>query len=441
VLILGLLASGLLVTDNDVSPLEDSAPIELSMNLYRDGLVQIHYTLETNPSLARVNITLIGTISEDLIVKDENGILLDYKIFDGYITVDVLGSSFVHLVYYTSDLTSKISSLWILNFDAPVSSTLQLSRDATIINMNPSPMSIRSVEGCASLIMPSGSVSISYILGVVGTKEHALALRREAEAALSEFQAEGYNGSFAVAMLQKAKDAYDESQFVQAEEIAREVKEWLANTRAVIEAAEQALFVAENSIREAEDQSRTSSIEEARNELEAAREAIDSGNYGDAKLLAEDSIISSQSSEDESTSKLNPLLPLIVTIITFSLIFGLYWKRRVEPIPIEEEVVKKESPDIDLKLLFQENQNLRLDDKEVIRFIYTSGGGLFASELRKRFDLPKSSAWRMIRRLEREEIIVTRKVGRETYIQLCTKEDLLTTEGMEPSFQMVPQGS
>jgi uncharacterized membrane protein len=289
--------------------------------------------------------------------------------------------------------------------------------------------------------MPSGSVSISYILGVVGTKEHALALRREAEAALLEFQAEGYNVSYAVAMLQKAKDAYDESQFVQAEEIAREVKEWIANTRAVIEAAEQALFEAENSIRDAEDQSRTSSIEEAKNELEAAQKAIDSGNYGDAKKLAEDAILSSQSSEDESTSKFNPLLPLIVIIITFSLIFGFYWKRRVEPIPIEEDVVKQESPEIDLKLLFQENQNLRLDDKEVIRFIYTSGGGLFASELRKRFDLPKSSAWRMIRRLEREEIIVTRKVGRETYIQLCTNEDLLTTEEMEPSFQMVPQGS
>jgi len=47
----------------------------------------------------------------------------------------------------------------------------------------------------------------------------------------------------------------------------------------------------------------------------------------------------------------------------------------------------------------------------------------------------------MIRRLEREEIIETRKVGRETYIQISSRYVLLGIEGVEPSFQMVPGGS
>jgi len=96
---------------------------------------------------------------------------------------------------------------------------------------------------------------------------------------------------------------------------------------------------------------------------------------------------------------------------------------------------------VDLDLIFEENRFLRLDDKEVIRFIYESGNGVFASELRERFKLPKSSAWRMIRRLEREDIIETSKVGRETFIEISSRYVLLGTEGVEPSFQMVPGGS
>jgi hypothetical protein len=103
----------------------------------------------------------------------------------------------------------------------------------------------------------------------------------------------------------------------------------------------------------------------------------------------------------------------------------------VEPVEIGSE--PQEVVDVDLDLIFEENRFLRLDDKEVIRFIHESGGGVFASELRERFRLPKSSAWRMIRRLEREEIIETRKVGRETFIQISSRYILLGTEGVEPS--------
>jgi uncharacterized membrane protein len=61
-----------------------------------------------------------------------------------------------------------------------------------------------------------------------------------------------------------------------------------------------------------------------------------------------------------------------------------------------------------------------MDDREAVRFIASSGEGVFISELRERFDLPRSSAWRMVRRLEDMGVIGTEKVGRETFLKLKT---------------------
>ena len=436
VLVLSILVSG-----PSVHAQESSTPTELSLFLYADGIAQIDYELETDPILARVNITLIGTTYENLIVKDSEGVLLDYRIFGGYVTADILGSDTVNLDYYTPDLTSKIGSLWSLSFVAPINSNLQLPRGATIISLSPAPISIRTVEERASLTMPAGSVTISYMLGVVGTKDHALALRKEAETALEEFQAEGFNITPALAILQQAKDAYDEGQYVQSEELAREVKSWISETREAAQAADDAIKEAGFAIVAADDEKRTSLLEDAKDELEAARQAHDSGDYIDAKRLAEQAILTAQLSKTVAWFESIPVLPLIGAVASAPLIFVyLFRKRRIEPIQVEAEPVE-EGYEVDLDLLFQENQALRLDDKEVIRFIYESGGGVFASELRERFKLPKSSAWRMIRRLEREEIIETRKVGRETYIEISSRYVLLGTEGVEPSFQMVPGGS
>ncbi len=125
-------------------------------------------------------------------------------------------------------------------------------------------------------------------------------------------------------------------------------------------------------------------------------------------------------------------MPLIIAYI--------FKKWRAEPAEMaaEPEEVRY---GIDLDSLFRDHSALRMDDKEVLRFICESGGGVFASELRDRFDLPKSSAWRMIRRLEKEEAIETRMIGRETYVQISSKYVLKGTEGAEPEFQMVPAGS
>jgi uncharacterized membrane protein len=71
-----------------------------------------------------------------------------------------------------------------------------------------------------------------------------------------------------------------------------------------------------------------------------------------------------------------------------------------------------------LDRLFEEHPQLRIDDKEVLRFIAESGGEIFAAELRERFKVPRTSLWRMIRRLEREEVVEVSSVGGQSLVKI-----------------------
>ncbi len=71
-----------------------------------------------------------------------------------------------------------------------------------------------------------------------------------------------------------------------------------------------------------------------------------------------------------------------------------------------------------LDRLFEEHPHLRIDDKEVLRFIAESGGEVFAAELRERFKVPRTSLWRMIRRLEKAEVVDVSSVGGQSFVKI-----------------------
>jgi uncharacterized membrane protein len=62
---------------------------------------------------------------------------------------------------------------------------------------------------------------------------------------------------------------------------------------------------------------------------------------------------------------------------------------------------------------------LKKEDKDVIAFIAEKGGKAFEAEIRERFpDMPRTSLWRLVRRLERLEIVEVKKIGLENQVQL-----------------------
>jgi uncharacterized membrane protein len=64
-------------------------------------------------------------------------------------------------------------------------------------------------------------------------------------------------------------------------------------------------------------------------------------------------------------------------------------------------------------------RDLRNEEVEVLRFLKERGGRVLESELRERFpDIPRTSMWRLIRRLEKQGIVRVRKVGLQNLVEM-----------------------
>jgi uncharacterized membrane protein len=64
-------------------------------------------------------------------------------------------------------------------------------------------------------------------------------------------------------------------------------------------------------------------------------------------------------------------------------------------------------------------RDLRSEEVEVLRFLKERGGRVLEAELRERFpNIPRTSMWRLIRRLEKQGIVRVRKVGLQNLVEM-----------------------
>lgn len=74
---------------------------------------------------------------------------------------------------------------------------------------------------------------------------------------------------------------------------------------------------------------------------------------------------------------------------------------------------------INVKKILSRNPGLREEEIAVIEFIAKNGGKAFEAEIRSHFpDIPRTSLWRLVRRLERFEIVEVKRVGLENQVEL-----------------------
>jgi uncharacterized membrane protein len=66
---------------------------------------------------------------------------------------------------------------------------------------------------------------------------------------------------------------------------------------------------------------------------------------------------------------------------------------------------------------------LRQDDVQVLNFIQEKGGKVLEPEVRTRFALPKTSAWRQIKRLERLGYVKVTRIGSQNQIELLKNRE------------------
>lgn len=80
-------------------------------------------------------------------------------------------------------------------------------------------------------------------------------------------------------------------------------------------------------------------------------------------------------------------------------------------------VKRRRGPNIEKTV--KAHPQLKKEDKEVLEFLAEKGGQAFEAEIRERFpDMPRTSLWRLVRRLERLEIVEVKKIGLENQVQL-----------------------
>jgi uncharacterized membrane protein len=93
-----------------------------------------------------------------------------------------------------------------------------------------------------------------------------------------------------------------------------------------------------------------------------------------------------------------PLLPAIViaTAVSVAVLLNLGVLRRRRPLP----------------------DQISQADGEVLELIRSRGGRMFESELRQLLGIPKTSAWRRVKKLEKLGLVRTRKVGTQNEVEL-----------------------
>ncbi|MGB0855882.1 MAG: helix-turn-helix transcriptional regulator, partial [Nitrosopumilus sp.] len=73
---------------------------------------------------------------------------------------------------------------------------------------------------------------------------------------------------------------------------------------------------------------------------------------------------------------------------------------------------------LDTQTIFNLRPEMREDDKEIVKFIFTNGGQALESDLRKKFLQPRTTMWRAVKRLERQGVIEISKKDLQNLVTL-----------------------
>ena len=395
----------------------DYTPATLTMDVFPDGSVAVEYRVEPDPTLVKVNVTLPGSDYVDLLVTDSTGLILDWSMAPDGIEVDTLGSDEVTISYSTQSLTNKTGSMWSLTVNATVNPILTLPTGAVLVGLTPTPNDIFIVNNRVAITMPAGASRVSYLLGTTGTREHALVLLIDAEKAVNEAKLQGFIVGDAETALTQARDAYDAGQYSQSEQLSTQASRLARDAAALAGQAMTAIHDAESLLHSKTGLISQETLNTASDLIDTASEDYEAGDYTSAISGAGEAytMLDEAEPKDSGTTVMIAGAALVVLAAAGYIFLRRRGSPQLPPRPDEP------AANVDLDAVFKARPNLRTDDKAMLRFIQERGG-VFATEARDHFNIPKSSAWRMIKRLEEEGLLRVTTVGRETYLQLREPE-------------------
>ncbi len=407
----------------------ETTPETLFLKVYPDGFVFVDYTLPVDPTFPTQNITVFGQVLEDLLVVDEDGLPLDYSLTDSIISVDSLGSDEIEVTYLTQDLTSKEGRFWTLTIVAPVTTVIILPEETTIISLNQVPETIETSDNQVELQMNASSIEVNYVIGVVGTKEHAQIVLDDAETTINEITSLSINVTEAETKLQEATDAFSLGNYVEAETLGNEAKSLAIQINQTATQAKSQIGEAGDAVANAQNEGRTMGLDEAQDLLNQANSAYDNGNYSQAENLATQAKIKAEEAETSSVEDGAPttgsllLYGILGAILIPTIIIVGFFVIRSRKKPGDHEIRKKKRQ-IDIERIFREHKDLMPEEKQAIQFLVDNNGEAFEAELYDYVKLPRTTTWRLVKRLEGMGIIQTSKFRRQNLIRVKNKYDI-----------------
>jgi len=152
--------------------------------------------------------------------------------------------------------------------------------------------------------------------------------------------------------------------------------------------------------------------------MQQANDKYAEGDYEKSLELSAKAKFEAESATTHSILASNYLwFIIIIAIIAIAALLSRHFKKRKLPEPPEEKKI------VDLKKIFEENPTLRYNDREILEFIAEKGGEALETEIREKFKLPRTTAWRMTKRLQKEQIIDVQKIGEQNLLKI--KEEYL----------------
>ena len=396
---------------------EDYTPVSLTFTLYSDGTARAEYRVETDALKARVEVELFGPPYNNLVIRDDEGYPLVYSADDVNVTVDSLGALELTFTYLTMSLTTKEGIVWAFNVSTPVSTLIKLPEGAAIFDMSDIPSDIGMDGSRQYIVLEPGDLSVYYMIGLPDVEREAQDSLTEAESHLSDLESTGYVLTEARSTLVQAQDLYDSEQYVDSKNSAELAMSTAYETVEDAVDAYEDIGTASEALSQARSDGRTEGFDEAESSLETASTYYSEGRYVEASTSAMQAY---QQANLATASKSNALLYMGILVLAGLGGGGYYYmqKTRAEEPPPTAPVDSSQPREVDLDTIFWRHQDLRLEDKEVIRFLAESNGEAFASEIRDRFEIPRSSAWRLIRRLVNNGIVDERKIGNQSLVRV-----------------------
>lgn len=399
---------------------EEPTPETLTLTVYVDGFVFVDYALHVDPTSPTQNITVFGQTLEELLVVDGDGLPLDYSINDSLLSVDSLGANKIGVTYLTQDLTSKDGKYWTLTIDAPISTQIITAEETSIISLNKVPEMIQTNDNKVTLIMDAGAIEVTYVIGVIGTQEHAQIVLQDAEQTIDAIKNIGINVTEAETKLQDAQQAFNQGNYPDAETKGTEAKTLAIQINQTATFAQQKIAEAEEAIAQAESDERTVGLDEAKTLLAQAKSAYDTGNYVVALSLAEQAGDEAADAETVTKDPDNLLLyGILAAAITLAVIFVyLFVRSRNKP---EEAGVKKKSRQVDVERIFRVHTDLMPEERQAIQFLAENNGEVFEADLYEYVKLPRTTTWRLVKRLQGMGIIKITKFRRQNLVRIKAK--------------------